>query len=74
MLVVRRKNGKIERFVYFGMGNYNDVIVKLYIDFGYIILRKDFGVDVINFFNYLSGYIIKLYFYYLLVVLFDIRE
>ena len=51
--LVVRKNGKIERFVHLGTGNYNDATAKLYTDFGYITSRKDFGVDATNFFNYL---------------------
>ncbi len=73
-LVVRRKNGKIERFVHLGTGNYNDATAKLYTDFGYITSRKDFGVDATNFFNYLSGYTTKPHFYHLSVAPFDIRE
>ncbi|MFP5014945.1 polyphosphate kinase [Bacillus paranthracis] len=73
-LVVRRKNGKSERFVHLGTGNYNDATAKLYTDFGYITSRKDFGVDATNFFNYLSGYTTKPHFYHLSVAPFDIRE
>ncbi len=73
-LVVRRKNGKIERFVHLGTGNYNDATAKLYTDFGYITSRKDFGVDATNFFNYLSGYTTKPHFHHLSVAPFDIRE
>ncbi|PGM88056.1 polyphosphate kinase [Bacillus cereus] len=73
-LVVRRRNGKIERFVHLGTGNYNDATAKLYTDFGYITSRKDFGVDATNFFNYLSGYTKKPHFHHLSVAPFDIRE
>ncbi|MFD0770907.1 RNA degradosome polyphosphate kinase [Bacillus sp. CGMCC 1.60114] len=73
-LVVRRKNGKIERFVHLGTGNYNDATAKLYTDFGYITSRKDFGIDATNFFNYLSGYTMKPHFHQLSVAPFDIRQ
>ncbi|MGG2064658.1 RNA degradosome polyphosphate kinase [Bacillus sp. S14(2024)] len=73
-LVVRRKYGKIERFVHLGTGNYNDATAKLYTDFGYITSRKDFGIDATNFFNYLSGYTMKPHFHQLSVAPFDIRE
>lgn len=73
-LVVRRKNGKIERFVHLGTGNYNDATAKLYTDFGLISARKEFGIDATNFFNYLSGYTTKPHFYKLSVAPFDIRD
>ncbi|MCP1124908.1 RNA degradosome polyphosphate kinase [Bacillus sp. 3103sda1] len=73
-LVVRRKYGKIERFVHLGTGNYNDATAKLYTDFGYITSRKDFGIDATNFFNYLSGYTMKPHFHQLSVAPFDIRQ
>lgn len=73
-LVVRRKNGKIERFVHLGTGNYNDATAKLYTDFGYITSRKEFGVDATNFFNYLSGYTTKPHFHQISVAPFDIRK
>ncbi|WP_129726962.1 RNA degradosome polyphosphate kinase [Ectobacillus funiculus] len=73
-LVVRRKNGKIERFVHLGTGNYNDATAKLYTDFGLISARKEFGIDATNFFNYLSGYTTKPHFYELSVAPFDIRD
>ncbi|MDC2864888.1 MULTISPECIES: RNA degradosome polyphosphate kinase [unclassified Bacillus (in: firmicutes)] len=72
-LVVRRKHGKIERFVHLGTGNYNDATAKLYTDFGYITSRKDFGIDATNFFNYLSGYTMKPHFHRISVAPFDIR-
>ncbi|HDX9588505.1 TPA: RNA degradosome polyphosphate kinase [Bacillus pseudomycoides] len=73
-LVVRRKHGKIERFVHLGTGNYNDATAKLYTDFGYITSRKDFGIDATNFFNYLSGYTMKPHFHRISVAPFDIRQ
>ncbi|WP_369902859.1 RNA degradosome polyphosphate kinase [Bacillus manliponensis] len=73
-LVVRRKQGKIERFVHLGTGNYNDATAKLYTDFGYITSRKDFGIDATNFFNYLSGYTMKPHFHQISVAPFDIRH
>ncbi len=59
-LVVSRRNGKIERFVHLGTGNYNDATAKIYTDMGIITTDKEFGIDATNFFNYLSGYTEKL--------------
>lgn len=73
-LVVRRKNGKIERFVHLGTGNYNDVTAKFYTDLGYITSRKEIGIDATNFFNYLTGYTEIPDYHQLSVAPFDIRE
>ncbi len=72
-LVVSRRNGKIERFVHLGTGNYNDATAKIYTDMGIITTDKEFGIDATNFFNYLSGYTEKPTFNHLVVAPFDIR-
>lgn len=73
-LVVSRRNGKIERFVHLGTGNYNDATAKIYTDMGIITSDKEFGIDATNFFNYLSGYTEKPTFNHLVVAPFDIRD
>ena len=73
-LVVRRRQGKIERFVHLGTGNYNDATAKIYSDMGIITSNKEFGIDATNFFNYLSGYTEKPIFHHLVVAPFDIRD
>jgi polyphosphate kinase len=73
-LVVRKKNGKIERFVHIGTGNYNDVTAKIYTDLGFITSNRKFAEDATNFFNYLSGYMEKPDFHYLSVAPFDLRQ
>ncbi|RHW39818.1 RNA degradosome polyphosphate kinase [Lysinibacillus yapensis] len=73
-LVVRQNNGKIERFVHLGTGNYNDATAKAYTDMGIITSEKEFGIDATNFFNYLSGYTEKPQFHHLVVAPFDIRD
>ncbi|MFB7156664.1 RNA degradosome polyphosphate kinase [Lysinibacillus sp. NPDC056232] len=73
-LVVSRRNGKIERFVHLGTGNYNDATAKIYTDMGIITTDKEFGIDATNFFNYLSGYTEKPAFNHLVVAPFDIRD
>ncbi|MCQ6275092.1 RNA degradosome polyphosphate kinase [Bacillus sp. V3B] len=72
-LVVRRKQGVIERFVHLGTGNYNDQTAKFYTDFGYITAKSKFGIDATHFFNYLSGYTQKPEYNHLVVAPNDIR-
>lgn len=73
-LVVRRRNGNIERFVHLGTGNYNDQTAKTYTDLGYMTSKRKFGIDATNFFNYLSGYTEKPEYNHLVVSPHDIRE
>lgn len=73
-LVVRRRHGKIERFVHLGTGNYNDATAKIYTDMAIITSNKEFGIDATNFFNFLSGYTEKPKFNHLVVAPFDIRD
>ena len=73
-LVVRRRQGKIERFVHLGTGNYNDATAKIYSDMAIITSNKEFGIDATNFFNYLSGYTEKPTFHHLVVAPYDIRD
>ncbi len=56
VLVVRRENGKIKRYVHIGTGNYNPKTARLYTDFGLFSAREDLGCDVTELFNYLTGY------------------
>ncbi|HWO95060.1 MAG TPA: RNA degradosome polyphosphate kinase [Bacillus sp. (in: firmicutes)] len=73
-LVVRRKNGRIERFVHLGTGNYNDATAKIYTDLGLMTANKEMGIDATNFFNYLSVYTEKPAYHHLSVAPFDIRK
>lgn len=73
-LIVRRKNGRIERFVHLGTGNYNDQTAKLYTDLGLFTSNRKIGIDATSFFNYLSGYTEKPNFHHLSVAPFDIRK
>ncbi len=73
-LVVRKRQGRIERFVHLGTGNYNDATAKVYTDMGIITTNKKIGIDATNFFNYLSGYTKKPNFNHLVVSPYDIRN
>ncbi len=56
ILVVRREEDQIRRYVHLGTGNYNDSTAKLYTDYGYFTCRDAFGADVSALFNLLTGY------------------
>ncbi|RBW69047.1 RNA degradosome polyphosphate kinase [Bacillus taeanensis] len=73
-LIVRRKQGRIERFVHLGTGNYNDITANFYTDMGLLTANRKFGIDATNFFNYLSGYSKKPVFEHLAISPFDVGE
>lgn len=56
ILVVRREDDQIRRYVHLGTGNYNDSTAKLYTDHGYFTCKDAFGADVSALFNLLTGY------------------
>ncbi|MHB8074146.1 RNA degradosome polyphosphate kinase [Desulfosporosinus fructosivorans] len=55
LLIVRREDGLIKRYVHLGTGNYNDVTAKLYTDLGLLTANPYFGADASAIFNTLSG-------------------
>jgi len=55
LLIVRREDGLIKRYVHLGTGNYNDVTAKLYTDIGLLTSNPYYGADASAIFNTLSG-------------------
>ncbi|MGB3368243.1 MAG: polyphosphate kinase 1 [Acidaminobacteraceae bacterium] len=55
-LVVRKEGKSIRRYVHMGTGNYNEETSKIYSDMGIFTSDEDFGSDVSELFNRLSGY------------------
>ena len=56
ILIVRKEEDGIKRYVHLGTGNYNDKTAKLYTDIGLMTANDEFGTDASAFFNVLSGY------------------
>ena len=56
ILIVRREDNGIKRYLHLGTGNYNDSTAKLYTDIGLMTANDEFGSDASAFFNLLSGY------------------
>ena len=56
ILIVRREDNGIKRYLHLGTGNYNDSTAKLYPDLGLRTANDEFGSDASAFFNLLSGY------------------
>lgn len=55
-LVVRREKEKLRSYMHVGTGNYNSRTSNLYTDLGILTAREDFGQDLVELFNYLTGF------------------
>ena len=55
LLVVRREQGGIRRYVHFGTGNYNDATARLYTDGGLMSCDEKLGEDASALFNMITG-------------------
>ncbi|MDY6785374.1 MAG: polyphosphate kinase 1 [Cyanobacteriota bacterium] len=56
VLVVRKADKDIRRYVHIGTGNYNPKTARLYTDLGLFSCREELGADLTDLFNYLTGY------------------
>ena len=56
LLVVRREEDGIRRYVHMGTGNYNDSTARIYTDIGVMTCKEPFGSDASSLFNVLTGY------------------
>ena len=55
-LVVRREGEGLRRYVHLSTGNYNEATSRLYSDIGLLTVDPEFGEDLSEFFNGLSGF------------------
>jgi polyphosphate kinase len=67
LMVVRREQDGIRRYVHMSTGNYNDVTARIYTDIGFLTCDPDIGSDVSDLFNALTGYSRKQEYHKLLV-------
>ena len=56
ILVVRREEDGIRRYMHFGTGNYNEKSARLYTDLSLFTCRPELGADVSQLFNALTGF------------------
>lgn len=56
LLVIRREQEAIRRYLHLGTGNYNDQTARLYTDLGLFTCREEYGADATRLFNALTGY------------------
>ncbi len=74
LMVVRREDGCIRRYVHIGTGNYNPKTAGLYTDVGLLSCREDLGSDLTDLFNYLTGYSRQVSYRKLLVAPVNMRD
>lgn len=55
-LVVREEDDGVRTYFHVGTGNYNPKTAALYTDLGLISCQPDIGADILDLFNYLTGY------------------
>jgi polyphosphate kinase len=56
LLILRREEQHIRRYVHLATGNYNDRTARMYSDLGLLTCDRDVAADVAAFFNLLTGY------------------
>ena len=55
-LVLKREKNELRSYVHIGTGNYNSKTSRLYTDLGLMSARQDLGQDLVELFNYLTGF------------------
>ncbi len=55
-LVVRKEKGRLRNYFHIGTGNYNSNSSRFYTDIGFLSTDPDISSDLIELFNYLSGF------------------
>lgn len=73
ILVVRREEGVLRRYVHIGTGNYHSATARIYEDFGLFTADPDIAADVAELFNYLTGFSKPVHFRKILVAPFGLR-
>ncbi|MCP9848880.1 polyphosphate kinase 1 [Cyanobium sp. Morenito 9A2] len=56
MLVVRKEKERLRSYAHIGTGNYNSKTSTLYTDLGLLTARPEIGQDLVELFNYLTGF------------------
>ncbi len=55
LMIVRREQGSLRRYVHLSTGNYNETTARLYTDISYLTCNPEYGHDASLFFNAVSG-------------------
>lgn len=74
MLIVRKEDDEIKRYVHLSTGNYNDATAKVYTDISFFTSKNEYCKDISNLFNFLTGFFIPKNWEKIGVAPFNIRE
>lgn len=55
-MIIRKEKKGLRYYLHMGTGNYNDKTAKIYTDYSFMTCRNDYGHDVSEMFNMLTGY------------------
>lgn len=56
LLIVRKEEEKVTRYIHMSSGNYNEVTSRLYTDIGLLSADEEYAHDVSEFFNVITGH------------------
>ncbi len=73
-LVIRNEENNLTSYMHIGTGNYNCKTSRLYTDLGLLTSREDLGKDLVELFNYLTGFAKQQSFRKLLVAPVSLRK
>jgi len=73
-LIIRKEKGRLRNYFHIGTGNYNSTTSKLYTDIGLLSTDTEIASDLIELFNYLSGFSKQKNYKKLLVSPFSMRK
>jgi len=74
LLIVRKEGELVTRYVHMSSGNYNEVTANLYTDIGILTADDDYGRDVSEFFNAITGHSLPNIYTYLITAPKDMRQ
>lgn len=74
LLILRRENKGLRRYVHIATGNYNPTTSKIYTDLGLLTADEEIGADVSDLFNFLTGFSYQTQYRQLLVAPINLRE
>lgn len=74
LLIVRKDDKEITRFVHLGSGNYNEDTARLYTDIGLLTTNEILANDVSEFFNVITGHSIPTHYQNLITAPRDMRN
>ena len=74
MLIIRREEGKIQRYIHLSTGNYNEKTARIYTDCGFFTANQDIARDISDVFNVITGYSVPTRWKRIMSSPYDMRE